>query len=266
MFFYPQFDPVAVHLGSLKIHWYGIMYLLAFWGCYALGCRRARESFRGWDSQGVSDLLLYVALGVIVGGRVGYVLFYAFPAFIHEPLMLFKIWQGGMSFHGGLLGVCLAMVLFARRYGRTFASVADFVAPLVPIGLMAGRVGNFINGELWGRVTTMPWGMVFPAVDPWPRHPSQLYAVFTEGILLFVIVWWYSAKPRPPWTTASLFLMVYGVIRFIEEFFRQPDLQIGFVAWDWLTMGQLLSLPMVIVGLIVFSIGYRKEGCDAAVS
>lgn len=252
MFIYPEINPVALQLGPVKIHWYGLMYLLAFFVCYVLACWRARQSFRAWDAKTVNDLLFYVALGVILGGRVGYVVFYAFSQFIHHPLMLFKIWQGGMSFHGGLLGVCLAMFLFGRRYHKSFADIADFIAPVVPIGLMAGRIGNFINGELWGRVTTMPWGMVFPQAGELPRHPSQLYAVLAEGLLLFIIVWWYSAKPRPAWTTASLFLIAYGCIRFVEEFFRQPDPQIGFIALQWLTMGQLLSIPMIIVGVVVY--------------
>ena len=195
-------------------------------------------------------LIFYGALGAVLGGRIGYVLFYDLNSYLSEPLNIFKIWQGGMSFHGGLLGVLTAMWLFARKYCLTFFQVTDFIAPLVPIGLGAGRLGNFINGELWGRVTQVPWAMVFP--DPraggLPRHPSQLYEASLEGVALFIILWLYSAKPRPTMAVSGMFLLCYGIFRFILEFFRMPDMQIGYVAFDWLTMGQILSTPMVLAG------------------
>ncbi len=246
---YPQIDPVALSLGPLKIHWYGIMYLIGFSAVWWLGSRRARST-PGWKPEEIGDLVFYGALGTILGGRLGYILFYGLPDYLAAPLNIFKIWQGGMSFHGGLLGVIIAMALFGRKTGKSFFEVADFVAPMVPIGLFAGRIGNFINGELWGRVTDLPWAMVFP--DPraglLPRHPSQLYEALLEGVLLFVILWLYSAKPRPTMAVSGLFLSGYGLFRFLVEFTRMPDAQLGFIAFGWLTMGQILSIPMFLVG------------------
>ncbi len=188
-------------------------------------------------------------MGVILGGRLGYMLFYDFSEFVHEPWVIFKIWQGGMSFHGGLLGVLMALILFARTIKKSFWEVADFVAPLVPFGLGAGRIGNFINGELWGKATDLPWGMVFPQVDNLPRHPSQLYEFGLEGVALFIIMLWYTAKPRPKGRSSALFLMGYAASRFFVEFFREPDRHLGYLAFNWLTMGQLLSIPMFLFGL-----------------
>lgn len=258
MLMYPNINPIALQIGPIKIHWYGLMYLIGFVGAWLLAWSRARKPNSGWTSEQVSDLIFYCALGVIIGGRLGYMLFYDFTNFIHQPWLVFRIWDGGMAFHGGLIGVMFAVWLFARKTHKTFFEVGDFVAPLVPIGLGAGRIGNFINGELWGRVTSMPWGMVFPQAGPQPRHPSQLYEFFLEGVILFIILWWYSAKPKPRMAVSGLFLLCYGCFRFLVEFFRQPDLQIGFVAFGWLTKGQLLSIPMIIAGLVMLIFAYHR--------
>jgi phosphatidylglycerol:prolipoprotein diacylglycerol transferase len=249
MLTYPDISPVAVSFGPVAIHWYGLMYLLGFAAVWVLGGLRARKPDSGWNPEEIPDLLFYGALGVILGGRIGYVLFYNFGLFLSDPLMLFRIWQGGMSFHGGMLGVFLAMWFFGRKTGRTFFQVTDFMAPFVPIGLGAGRIGNFINGELWGRPTELPWGMVFPFVDSQPRHPSMLYEAFLEGLVLFSILWIYSAKPRPLRAVSGMFMLFYGLFRFSVEFVRQPDEQLGYLAFDWLTMGQLLSAPMFLFGV-----------------
>jgi len=262
---YPDIDPVAVQLGPLKVHWYGLMYLIGFAAAWWLGRRRLRL-FADLNRQDLSDLIFYAALGVILGGRLGYILFYDFAAYLAEPLNVFKIWQGGMSFHGGLLGVITAMALFARRRGRRFFEIADFTAPLIPIGLGAGRLGNFINGELWGRATDLPWAMVFP--DPraggLPRHPSQLYEMLLEGVLLFVILWLYARKPRPTMAVSALFLLGYGTFRFLVEFARTPDEQLGFLAGGWLTMGQLLCLPMLATGAVLWWLAHRRKPARAA--
>jgi phosphatidylglycerol:prolipoprotein diacylglycerol transferase len=259
MFHYPAINPVAFHVGPLSVHWYGLMYAVGFIGAWALASWRARQSNSGWTLEQVSDLIFYCAIGVIVGGRVGYVLFYNWHNFVAEPLSLFKIWQGGMSFHGGLMGVMLALWLYGRHIGKSFFRVGDFIAPLVPIGLGAGRIGNFINGELWGRITTVPWGMVYPQAGPIPRHPSEIYEFLLEGVLLFIILWWFSAKPKPRGAVSALFLIGYGSFRFIAEFFRQPDPQLGFVAFGWLTRGQELSLPMILIGIIILIWAYRSN-------
>ena len=249
MLIHPEFDPVAIHLGPLGIHWYGLMYLFGFMSLLFLGKWRARKyPGRGWTETDLDDILFYGALGVIFGGRLGYVVFYQPTYFISHPLEIFFLWQGGMSFHGGFLGVLVAMFFFARKTAKQWLSIMDFVAPLVPIGLAAGRMGNFINGELWGRATNLPWGMVFPRVDNVPRHPSQLYEFGLEGILLFIILWTYSAKPRPVGAISGLFLIGYGTFRFLVEFTRQPDSFLGFLALG-MSMGQWLSLPMVLVGI-----------------
>lgn len=248
MLMYPEIDPVALRLGPLAVHWYGLMYLFGFLGGWWLGRWRATQ--RGdWQVVEVGDLLFYVALGVILGGRIGYLLFYQTGLLLSEPWVLVQIWQGGMSFHGGLIGVLLAVWLYARRSGRRFYQVTDFLAPLIPVGLFAGRIGNFINGELWGRPTELPWGMVFPYVDALPRHPSMLYEAALEGLLLFLILWLYSARRPPERRVSGLFLVGYGVFRGGVEFVREPDAHLGFLALDWLTMGQLLSLPMILFGL-----------------
>jgi phosphatidylglycerol:prolipoprotein diacylglycerol transferase len=256
---YPNINPIVLQLGPLAIHWYGVMYLIGFGGAWALASYRAYKPASDWTSAQVSDLIFYCALGVLVGGRVGYMLFYGLSDLWTDPLALFKLWQGGMSFHGGLLGVAVSVWLFARKTQKSFFAVGDFIAPLVPIGLGAGRLGNFINGELWGRVSELPWAMVFPHVDSLPRHPSMLYEFLLEGVVLFIILWTYSAKPRPKMAISGLFLLMYGLFRILVECFRQPDIQKGFIAFDWLTMGQLLSVPMVILGGLFIYLAYRHN-------
>lgn len=246
---YPSINPIAFSLGPIQVHWYGLMYAIGFIGAWIMASYRANKPNSAWTKDQASDLIFYSALGVILGGRIGYMLFYDFADFLARPLSIFQIWQGGMSFHGGLMGVLLAIYLFSRKTGKRFFDITDFAAPLVPIGLGAGRIGNFINGELWGRVTSVPWAMTFPHAGQLPRHPSQLYEFFFEGILMFLFLWVYSAKKRPRMAVSGWFAFLYGIFRFILEFFRQPDTQLGFIAWDWLTMGQLLSLPLIIIGL-----------------
>lgn len=245
---YPHIDPVAVSLGPLKIHWYGLMYVIGIAAAWWLARRRAARPDFPWTVQQVEDLIFSAALGLVLGGRIGYMLFYNFGGFLADPLMIVRVWEGGMSFHGGLLGVLLALAFYGHRQGIRFLALGDFVAPYVPIGLGAGRIGNFINGELWGRITDVPWGMVFPGAGPYPRHPSQLYEAVLEGLVLFLILHVYSRKSRPPGAVGGLFLLLYGAFRFAVEFVREPDIQIGFVALNWLTMGQILSLPMILVG------------------
>ena len=253
---YPTIDPVALSLGPLQIHWYGLMYLLGFVGAWWLG--RVRAKRYGWTATEVEDLLFYAAIGVIVGGRLGYALFYDLANNLEHPLNILKVWQGGMSFHGGLLGVLAAFWWFTRKTGKSYFTISDFIAPMVPIGLLTGRIGNFINGELWGKVSDVPWAMVFPTGGPLPRHPSQLYEAGLEGLVLFIILWLYSAKPKPLGAVSGLFLLGYGVFRFLIEFVRIPDQQYGYLALNWLTMGQLLSLPMVVLGTIFIVRAYRK--------
>ena len=245
-------DPIALALGPLQIHWYGIMYLVAFGSAWLLGGYRARQANSGWTEQQLSDLIFYGAMGVILGGRTGYVLFYHFDYFLTDPLWLFAIWEGGMSFHGGLLGVIAVIAWFARKQQKSLFEIGDFVAPLVPLGLAAGRMGNFIGGELWGRATDQSWGVIFPrAADQLARHPSQLYEALLEGILLFALVWFYSVKPRKPGAVAGLFLLGYGLARSFVEFFREPDAHLGLIGFELLSMGQLLSLPMILGGLFL---------------
>jgi phosphatidylglycerol:prolipoprotein diacylglycerol transferase len=254
---YPQIDPVAVSLGPLQIHWYGLMYLLGFVFAWILG--RYRATHAGWTATDVEDMLFYGALGVIIGGRLGYVLFYDLASYIQTPTNIYRVWQGGMSFHGGLIGVLVAFWWFSRKTQKTYFEISDFIAPLVPLGLFFGRIGNFINGELWGKVSDVPWAMVFPTGGPLARHPSQLYEAVLEGAVLFTLLWLYSAKPRPVGAVSGLFLIGYGIFRFMIEFVRVPDQQYGYFWADWLTMGQILSLPMVIIGLAITVYAYRKS-------
>jgi len=256
---YPNIDPVALDLGFLQIHWYGLMYLVGIGGAWFLASRRLHAFDPTWSKEKLSDLVFWVAMGVIVGGRLGYVLFYDLPAYIANPLLILEVWKGGMSFHGGLIGVMLATLWFARRNGKSFFELMDFIAPLVPIGLGAGRIGNFINAELWGKVTDVPWAMVFPTGGPEPRHPSQLYQFALEGVALFVILWVYSRKPRPTMAVSGLFAVCYGIFRFIVEFVRVPDAQLGYLAWGWLTMGQVLCVPMILAGLGLMVYAYKRQ-------
>lgn len=257
---YPDIDPVAVAIGPLQIHWYGLTYLVGFVAGWWLGRIRTRKPWSPINKEQMDDLLFYLALGVILGGRFGYVVFYNFDAFLADPLWLFRVWEGGMSFHGGLLGVMFAMWWYGRKVGSGFWVMADFVAPLVPIGLGAGRIGNFINGELWGKPTDVAWAMVFPtAPDALARHPSQLYQFALEGVALFAILWWFSAKQRPRMAVSGMFLVFYGIFRFLVEFVREPDPQLGYLAFDWLTMGQVLSTPMILAGIGLLLIAYRRH-------
>ena len=266
MLTHPNIDPVAVSLGPLSIHWYGLMYLLAFASAWGLAVRRAGFDYTPVKREHIDDLIFYGALGVVLGGRCGYVLFYNFDKFLGDPLWLLKVWEGGMSFHGGFIGVVVAMIVFARKTQLRAGQILDFIVPIVPLGLCFGRLGNFIGQELWGRYAdpaVVPWAMVFPA-DPsgLPRHPSQLYQAGMEGVLLFIIAYSFSRKPRPTWSVSAVFLMGYGCFRFIAEFFRQPDNHIGFDAFGWLTRGQLLSLPMIIGGVLLMIYAYRFQSSE----
>jgi phosphatidylglycerol:prolipoprotein diacylglycerol transferase len=257
MLVHPQFDPVALQLGPVSIRWYGLMYLVGFVGGLLLGRLRVRtRPDLGWATRDLDDLLFYCVLGVVLGGRLGYVLFYKWSEYMHDPIRILYVWEGGMSFHGGFLGVILAMWWFARRSHRKWFEVTDFLAPLAPVGLAAGRIGNFINAELWGRPTEVPWAMIFRNVDELPRHPSQLYEAALEGVLLFVVLWLFSSKPRPTGAVSGLFLLGYGVVRFAVEFTREPDSFLGLLAMGW-SMGQWLSLPMIIGGVVLLIWAYR---------
>jgi phosphatidylglycerol---prolipoprotein diacylglyceryl transferase len=255
---YPQIDPVAFSLGPLKVHWYGLAYLGGLAFAWWLAVRRSRRPDSPVGREQIDDLIFYAALGIVLGGRLGYALFYGWDKLADDPAWLLRVWQGGMSFHGGFLGVLAAMYLFARRHAIAFGALLDFIAPLVPLGLALGRLGNFIGQELWGRPTDVPWAMVFPR-DPLQlaRHPSQLYQFALEGLLLFVIVYWFSSRPRPTWAVAGVFSLGYGCLRFFAEFFREPDQHIGFEALGWVTRGQLLCVPMILLGIYLLAIAYR---------
>jgi phosphatidylglycerol:prolipoprotein diacylglycerol transferase len=258
---YPSFDPVAFSIGpigpigTIRVHWYGIMYLVGFAAAWWLGRLRAKRPGSSWKPADVDDLIFFSALGVILGGRLGWVLVYGHEVLADDPLAILKVWQGGMSFHGGLAGVMIALALFARRRRRAIADVFDFTAPLPCIGLLAGRIGNFINGELWGKTTEVPWGFL---VNGEVRHASQLYEAALEGLVLFLILWVYTAKPRPQLAPSGVFLVGYSVFRFAVEFVRVPDENMGYLAWDWLTTGQALSIPMFIAGLAMLVYAYRR--------
>jgi phosphatidylglycerol:prolipoprotein diacylglycerol transferase len=254
MLTYPGFNPIAFQVGPVKVHWYGIMYLLGFAAAWWLGRRRAARPGSSWKPHDVDDLIFFSMLGVIIGGRVGYVLFYGLKFWSEDPWYPFKIWEGGMSFHGGLLGVVAALTLFAWRRRRHPADVYDFTVPLPALGLFFGRLGNFINGELWGKVTTVPWGF---QVNGQVRHASQLYEAALEGLLLFAVLWWFTARPRPRWAPSGLFLLIYGSARSLIEFVRVPDEHIGYLAGGWFTEGQLLSLPMIAAGITLLVWAYR---------
>ncbi len=274
---YPDIDPVALSLGPLKVHWYGLMYLVGMLGGWSLARWRVAKGNSGWTAQEVDDLLFYCAVGVVLGGRLGYILFYGFNDWLADPARIFRVWEGGMSFHGGFLGVLAAMWLYNRKHGKGFFELTDFIAPYITIGLFTGRIGNFINGELWGKPTDLPWAMRLrcdafvslcrdklglPPGTEWtpPLHPNQLYEALGEGLLLFVLLWWFSSRPRPPMAVSALFLIGYGIFRFLIEFVRMPDVQLGYLAGGWFTMGQLLSLPMIIAGVVLMAAAYRKAG------
>jgi phosphatidylglycerol---prolipoprotein diacylglyceryl transferase len=279
MTFLHQIDPVLIELGPLKVHWYGLMYLLGFTVAWFLGRSRVRAGrLPGVNEQAYSDLLFYSMLGVIFGARIGYILIYDLDSYLADPVQVFKIWQGGMSFHGGLVGVLVASLWWARKQRMNFFDIVDFVAPLVPPGLGFGRLGNFINGELWGKYTQAGWGVVFPhaesslyrldnaklsamhdsgILNEFARHPSQLYQFALEGVVLFCALWWFSRNPRPRYAVAGLFALLYGSFRFIVEFVRLPDEQIGYLAFDWLTMGQVLSTPLIALGLTLLWLSRR---------
>ncbi len=255
MFVYPNPDPVAIAIGPLKVRWYGLMYLVGFLAAWWLARRRAAKPGSTWKPVDVDDLIFYCAVGVILGGRLGWMLFYGTERILSDPFSVLRIWEGGMSFHGGLIGVLVALAMFANHRGRALADVFDFTAPLPAIGFGAGRLGNFINGELWGKPTDAPWAFV---VDGVPRHPSQLYEGFLEGLVLFCIVWWFTSRPRPRLAPSGLFLVCYGAFRFAVEFVRVPDENRGYLFLGWVTMGQILSLPMIVAGLWMLALAYRR--------
>lgn len=274
MLTYPHIDPIIVSFGRFGIHWYGVMYVVGLGLGWWFGRLRAKRPGSGWTVAEVDDLVFYVGLGVILGGRIGYMLFYEpfLPA--SEQAHFWQVWKGGMSFHGGLIGVLLAMWWFGRRYHKTFFTITDFLAPLVPLGLGPGRLGNFINGELWGKVSNLPWAMRLPCNDPRfsdlychgattgysPAHlPTQLYEFLLEGVTLFVILWWFSARPRPRMAVSGLFLLGYGVFRFAVEFVRLPDKPLGYLAFGWVTMGQILSFPMILIGIGLIWWAYARR-------
>jgi phosphatidylglycerol:prolipoprotein diacylglycerol transferase len=262
MLTYPHINPIAVSIGPifgigpLRVHWYGIMYLIGFVAAWWLARYRSRQPGSTWSALDIDDLIFYSAIGVIVGGRLGWCLFYGRDVIAENWLNVFHIWDGGMSFHGGMTGVVVAGCVFARVKNKLIADVCDFLAPLPGIGLLAGRLGNFINGELWGKPTNVPWAVI---VDGTPRHPSQLYESLLEGLVLFVILWWYTARPRPRLAPTALFMVCYGTFRFLVEFVRVPDENRGYLLFGWVTTGQLLSLPMIVGGIWMWVYAHRHN-------
>ncbi|MDH3339020.1 MAG: prolipoprotein diacylglyceryl transferase [Gammaproteobacteria bacterium] len=261
MIVYPEIDPIIFQIGFLKIRWYGLMYVIGFLFAWWLARRRCHVKHSPIKADQVDDLIFNAMLGVIVGGRIGSVVVYNWATFLEDPLYLFKIWEGGMSFHGGLVGVLVAMWLFARKRGLTMWQVTDFIGPLVPLGLGFGRIGNFINGELWGKPTEVAWGVLYKGQV---LHPSQLYEAALEGFVLFAVLWWFSSRPRPYMAVSGLFLTLYGIFRFYIEFYRVPDAHIGYLLADWVTMGQILSAPMIIIGATMLAMAYRSRNKEAA--
>ena len=273
---FPEFDPVALQIGPLAIRWYGLMYLAGFAAAWWLGRVRALQPGAVISPQQMDDLLFYGALGVILGGRLGYTVFYDFDGWLADPLQILRVWEGGMSFHGGFLGVLAAMWWYGRRLGKGFFALTDFIAPLVPLGLLSGRIGNFVNAELWGAPGNVPWAMQLSCINHpslcWdklllppssvltpPLHPTQLYEAALEGLVLFLLLWFFSARPRPTMAVSGLFLLGYGLFRFLVEFLRMPDAHLGYMAFGWVTMGQVLSAPMMLAGVIILFLAYRKQ-------
>jgi phosphatidylglycerol:prolipoprotein diacylglycerol transferase len=262
---FPAIDPVAIALGPVKIHWYGLMYVVGFLGAWWLGRYRARQPGSTWKPEDIDDVVFFAVWGVVLGGRLGYLLFYGRQALAEDPGYWYRIWDGGMSFHGGLIGALVALAVLAWRRQRRIIDVFDFAAPLPLIGFFAVRIGNFLNSELWGKPTTVPWGVEVtrPASDgsfvTQVLHPSQLYEALLEGLVLFLIVWWFTSRPRPRWAASGLFLVGYSTFRILIEFVRVPDVQLGYLALGWVTMGQLLSLPMLLAGLAMLGYAYAKR-------
>ncbi|MEE9423678.1 MAG: prolipoprotein diacylglyceryl transferase [Methylococcales bacterium] len=261
MITFPVIDPVAIALGPVKIHWYGLMYIIGI--SFAWWLARLRASKYGFSQSEVDDLVFYGAMGVILGGRLGYTLFYNFSDFLSNPSVIFKVWQGGMSFHGGFLGVFIAGLYFSHKSKRNLIDILDFIVPSIPLALLCGRLGNFINAELVGKPTDVPWAMVFPGAGSLARHPSQLYEAFLEGFVLFVVLWFFTSgttrKKPSRYAASGLFVLLYGFFRSMVEFVREPDAHIGYLAYGWLTKGQLLSLPMIILGMIFLYLAYRRQ-------
>ncbi len=256
MLVYPNPDPIAFQLGPVKVHWYGLMYLIGFLAAWWLARRRAAGPRSTCTPELVDDLIFYCSVGVILGGRLGWAMFYGTEQTLAEPLSVLRVWEGGMSFHGGLVGVIVALALLAKRHGRRVVDVFDFTAPLPAIGFGAVRIGNFINGELWGKPTDVPWAFV---VNGRTLHPSQLYEATLEGLVLFLVMWWFTATPRPRWAPSGLFLLGYGLFRFLVEFVRVPDANRGYLLFGWVTMGQILSTPMILAGLAMLYVAYRRR-------